>query len=413
MASRPGPAAPAQAQAQAIHPAHERGEKRSASSSSSSSRRRPRFLAKVVLYVVTGILQPVLIDSLRMRSCLGRKVLLLPTLANVLGMACCGALATAADRTALVARLRADGALRRSLLLTAAVDLLSGMLLTSGILLTGGAVFVVLYNSCPAWTALLSWRFLDRPLSSRQAGGVVVVCLGLMANVLGTSEQLRGGGGGGDDAATVAAGSFVVLLGCVLHSAFFVLSERSLRGHRAEGGGGAATTSCGHHGNDGEATAVPPPLWSGCLGTMETAFMSMWVLSGMCTGGFRDPASASSCAPSEFSEGFSLLLLVDAVHAAAFFLLLKQIGAVGSALLKGLQAVAVVLLSASFFCSREAAQCLTVAKGFSIVLVISGTLLYAVGRNEERSEKRSPPEGNRANDGPEGLPSVERESLLA
>lgn len=65
--------------------------------------------------------------------------------------------------------------------------------------------------------------------------------------------------------------------------------------------------------------------------------------------------------------GFALLLAADAVHAAAFFLVLKQIGeAVGSALMKGRQAVTVVLLSAFFFCARE--ECI-------IVLVIAGTLL--------------------------------------
>lgn len=52
----------------------------------------------------------------------------------------------------------------------------------------------------------------------------------------------------------------------------------------------------------------------------------------------------------------------------------------GAALLKGLQTVAVVLSSAALFCSKEEdTQCLTVMKLLSLVLVLSGTLLFGFG----------------------------------
>ena len=99
------------------------------------------------------------------------------------------------------------------------------------------------------------------------------------------------------------------------------------------------------------------------------------------------------------------MLMVDAFHSAAFFLMLKQIGAVGSALLKGVQSVAVVILSAIFFCPYEETQCLTTFKALSVVLVLSGSFLYAAEstRSLQAMEKHR---------GVDGLPSVEVESLL-
>mmetsp|Transcript_4579 Transcript_4579/g.6958 ORF Transcript_4579/g.6958 Transcript_4579/m.6958 type:complete len:188 (-) Transcript_4579:10-573(-) len=96
-------------------------------------------------------------------------------------------------------------------------------------------------------------------------------------------------------------------------------------------------------------------------------------------------ASVESCTASNFLKGFSMLLLVDGIHAGTFFLILEQVGAVGSALLKGMQTVAVVLLSAVFFCGIETAQCLSFVKVISIVLVISGTICYAIGKAHQTS----------------------------
>jgi len=392
-------------------------------SSGSSSRthspppfyRQPLFLFKMGVYVGTGVLQPLIVDALRMSSCLGRKSLLLPTLAKTSGMALVGALSTKADRSALRHLLRAGSSsssnssstnndFRRSLLLAAAVDLISGMLLTGGILLTGGAIFVVLYNSCPAWTAMLSKYFLGRSLTSKQSIGVMVVVLGLVCNVFGTTEQLSGKGKDGQHLPTVILGSGIVLLGCILHSAFFVISDRSLRGH-------------GKGGSD-NAAFISPPLWSSCLGSMEATVMATYILTSVSISGFQEAGqSAGACSAPEFVKGFTFMLLVDAFHSAAFFLMLKQIGAVGSALLKGIQSIAVVILSAIFFCPHEEAQCLTAVKSISVVLVLSGTFLYAAGSTASEDER---PEGNQIvpiqsmemRRRVELLPSVEVESLL-
>lgn len=352
---------------------------------------KPLFLFNIFLYVGTGILQPVMTDQLRMANCLGRKSLLLPTLIRTTGMALVGILSTSADRSALRRLLKNDAEFRRSLLMAAFVDLISGMMLTGGLLLTGGAIFVVLFNSTPAWTALLSKHFLGRSLTMRQTMGVVVVCIGLIVNVLSTSEQLSHLN---DEVVEVMMGSAIVLIGCALHAGFFVLSDRSLRGKNT----------------DGATALIAPTLWSSCLGSMETTIMVIYTAISIGVKGFQpEGVSSDACDSQSLTKGIGFKLLVDSLHSATFFLMLKHIGAVGSALLKGIQSVAVVLLSTVLFCPQEEAQCLTRLKSTSVCLVLGGTVLYAAssspmdigqgGKRESIAQKNGPP-------------SAEMESLL-
>ena len=359
----------------------------------SKFRRRALFLLQVLLYVGTGILQPLIVDRLRMTQCLGRQTLLLPTLVKTAGMALVGLLSTAAERDGFRRRLRNDRELRRFLLSVAAVDLSSGMLLTGGLFLTGAGTFVVLYNSTPAWTALLSKYFLGRSLATKQTVGVTLVCVGLIVNVVGTTEQLSHSE---TAAAQAALGSLITLVGCVLHAAFFVLSDRSLRGKN----------------NDAADAQIPPTLWSSCLGSVEMTVMSVYVAAGIGTRGFQPEGTApDACTLADLRTGLGLMLLVDALHSAAFFLLMRRVGAVGSALLKGTQSVAVVLLSAAFSCPREEAQCLTPAKGASVGLVVGGTLLYAAASSPPPCEDGP---GRRGNSEARGSPrpSLEMESFV-
>eukprot|EP00957_Ditylum_brightwellii_P201130 15324188-Ditylum_brightwellii.AAC.1 len=83
-------------------------------------------------------------------------------------------------------------------------------------------------------------------------------------------------------------------------------------------------------------------------------------------------------------DGFLLLLFIDAIHAASFFALLRDLGSIGSALLKGLQMIIVVCISALFFCSTEPTQCLTWWKASSILLVLMGTFSYAFGSSNNK-----------------------------
>ena len=80
--------------------------------------------------------------------------------------------------------------------------------------------------------------------------------------------------------------------------------------------------------------------------------------------------------------GFCALVVIDAVHSGAFFTLLKNIGAVASALLKGVQMIVVVALSAILYCPTEKSQCLTWIKAISAIIVLSGVMGYGLGNKK-------------------------------
>ena len=391
----------------------------------------------VVIYITTGIAQPILIDTLHIHGLLGHKHLLLPTLANTTGMALCGLLVPSSQWRMLWGKLmlvhdnsstlsQSNGTVQRNyvdnfkrmVILTSIVDLISGMCLTFGILLTGGAIFVILYNSCPAWTALLSKFWLKRnDITKIQFMGVALVCIGLVSNILGnnsTNDTNENDTKSSYFGTSVIFGSIIVLVGSLLHSLMFVLSDASLQSFRQQENNHKhyddekykknvnsslslrLSSSLSPTTTSNTAISISGEMWSCCLGTIEASFMTFWVLIGILTTGFysndeyqqRQQQQNHQPSLTYILGGFTLLILIDAAHAAAFFTLLKNIGAVASALLKGIQAVVVILLSALFFCSSEGdGQCLTWNKIASATLVLSGVFAYGVGANDNNSSK--------------------------
>ena len=119
-------------------------------------------------------------------------------------------------------------------------------------------------------------------------------------------------------------------------------------------------------------------------------FMTLWVVIGIALYGFddRDDGNQESASADlnvntaplpKAILGFLSLVVIDLLHAGAFFTLLKNIGAVASALLKGVQAIVVIALSAIFYCPTEESQCLTTMKAISAMTVMSGVVGYGIG----------------------------------
>lgn len=332
------------------------------------------------LYVGTGVLQPVVVDWLRLHHGLGRHGLLLPTWANTVGMAACGMLASRSDWSTAKRQIRiwdttntADRRLRRRLWWTACIDLVSGMLLTGGLLWTGGSIFVVLYNSVPVWTAVQARCGLGQTLTRGQSMGVLLVSVGLASQVLSSgssqssaTEQLNHQQ---NNHHKIVLGSIMVLLGSFLHGTMFILTESTLSSTRG----------------------VSSQVWCSMMGCLEACFMTLWVLVGSVVWGFHDEnASTSTTSPPvvHIVGGLTALVMIDVVHAAAFFMLLQHLGAIGSALLKGGQTVTVVILSAVLFCGQEETQCLTTTKTFSLVLVLTGMTMYATSKRKSNNTEK-------------------------
>lgn len=305
----------------------------------------------------------------------------------------------------------------RMMLVTTLVDLVSGMCLTLGLLTTGGAVFVVLYNSCPIWTTLLSWMLLRTFSISRiSLIGIMLVTFGVIVNVF-VSQQPKEGEKNGDDVKLSAelspsrnfTGPIIIIVGSLLHSLVLVLSDLTLRpSHNTHKDTNTTNQphieqSDGRKKNGIQRPEVIPSglMWSFCLGIIEAPLMILWIIVGVSLHGFQDEDHKSrkfdihSTYDSTLNGdddsltniirpvlGFILLLIVDAIHAATFFSILQYVGAVGSALLKGVQVVVVVVLTSMFFCGpKDESQCLTYRKAYSIVFVSLGVFCYGIGKS--------------------------------
>lgn len=248
---------------------------------------------------------------------------------------------------------------RRTLLGLAAVDLLSGVCITFGLLSVGGGTYVVIYSSVTAWTALLSWVVLRKPLSKRQVSAVALLCAGLALNTFShaapeDADTHAAGNHAEHSAASslqFAVGVVVLLAGSVLHSLMFVLSELLLQ--RA----GPAYSS-----------------WTLCaeMGRIEAVALVCWNVLLVVTSSVDAPASG-------VWEWLPLLALTacNAVHAASFFLLLGALGSVSSAMMKGAQMVAVWIVAAALFCDKEHSQCFTPPKAASVAVVVVALVAYA------------------------------------
>ena len=183
----------------------------------------------MVLYAATGIFQPLLVDVIKGRGGAPRNMLL-PMLANVLGMALVRpasealGVATAAEAYGGKSHAWARRPLTvRAVAFATLLDFAAGWLSTLGLLLVGAGGFIIVYAGGAGFTALLSYLFLGRKLDRRQVCGVVAITLGLALNSMISAEFFRGAPSGGS-----WNGTLIAVAGTVLHSGALVAGERAL-----------------------------------------------------------------------------------------------------------------------------------------------------------------------------------------
>ena len=112
------------------------------------------------------------------------------------------------------------------------------------------------------------------------------------------------------------------------------------------------------------------------LGASEAVVLLLWILlSRLVHGSFVGHSTSYRAALAA-----CVLILINAIHSAAFFRIIDQIGAVASALMKGVQTCLVFCVSAVLFCAVDSAQCFSTLKAVSCVLVVGGVVVYGTVR---------------------------------
>jgi drug/metabolite transporter (DMT)-like permease len=323
---------------------------------------RPPLWLVIFMYVATALLQPTLTDTIRYSGGAGHigwPPTQLATLANTLAMA---SLMLFVSRSLVRTAFCSSGASLRRILTATALDLVSGCLLTTGLLILGGGIFVVIYSSTTIWTALWA-RCSGQRLSLGRWTGVVLVSGGMVVSASANFADAAGDAVARIVAGCVASGAcgadatqlgtrlptplhpthrpswsvsrwFGAAAGTMLHAAMFVYSEIVIR----------------HAGIDLIVLCAS-------MGALETAALSAWNLALLTAYGpelylpSATPASDGSDGNAGEAAGggavdgvhvallYGGLTLVNALHAWAFFNMLERVGAVSSAVMKGVQMV--------------------------------------------------------------------------
>jgi drug/metabolite transporter (DMT)-like permease len=102
--------------------------------------------------------------------------------------------------------------------------------LCPGLVTVGGGVFVCIYSSTVAWTAVLGRFLLGRRVVALQWLGVFTVCVGLGLTALAHAGPSTAPEPGAVSRMAFMVGVCTTLLGSLLHSGMLVLSDGLVRG---------------------------------------------------------------------------------------------------------------------------------------------------------------------------------------
>ena len=261
-------------------------------------------------------------------------------------------------------RLFSEKASIQRVLLCTVLDFVSGCLLTTGLLIIGGGIFVVIYSSTTVWTALWACCSGQR-LSSGRWAGVLLVFAGMVLNS-STNFADAAASEGAAASAFLGCGLGAAVIGTMLHAAMFVYSELLIK-----------------------QAHIELLLLCAAMGLIESVVLIVWNGLLLATCGTRlylpQESHAIDASPWQLLLLYAALTLVNAVHAWAFFNMLEKVGAVSSAVMKGLQLVLVFAFSVVFFCQFQPTQCFSWSKAAGVGVVALGLLVYACSASGTRT----------------------------
>jgi hypothetical protein len=300
----------------------------------------------------------------------------LTTLAQVVGMVLVRWMAPLADGEK---RIALQDIKWRSVLKVTFIDMAANVLLQSALILVGGGVFVVFYSSCTLWTAVLSYCVSGKELSRTEWGGILMLTAGLMLSAISNHQT------GGEEASNAAFGAAIMLVGTLCHSLAFVVDEAIIEEGMAAHTLCFATGSYSHVLTRTHAYSSP----TSHIGLVEMVLLFVYnIVLAMC---YDTPSLLLSSIHSKGATTvqvvvvYTMLTAVNALHSGSFFHCLGTFGAVGSAAMKGLQALSVFFLSSMFFCQYSQLQCATPAKTASMGIVFCGLFVYAHGASKRQA----------------------------
>lgn len=243
-------------------------------------------------------------------------------------------------------------------------DIFAQSMVYTGNNLAGPTVFAIIYSSVTIWAAIFSRVLLSRSLVVFQWAGVCLVVVGLALTAIDSKTVGK----------NVFAGAILILVGSSFHGLTYVMSERimtpspiirSVSGIHKEPEHLSIKANCAVQ---GIVAMVVFLLWQ--------IFYTLPRIEPLILVPMKEAGTTALHA---------LIILVtitlaNYVHSITFYVTLRHFpgGATSAGVLKGLQAVLVFAVSAMILCERWGGNemCWSNSKGISLVVVVSGIMIY-------------------------------------
>lgn len=299
----------------------------------------------------------------------------------------------------------------------ALVDIVSQGLCLVGLVYAGSSIFIIVYSSTTIWAAVWSFFLLKKKLICQQWVGILMVVFGLSVTAYDGKTSATGSSSNSD----AMLGIVLILFGSFAHALTWVLIEKWTQQprsphflppqhhkhqHQHQSAPSPASYSIGDGGGGGDGaqiTCLPPSsptpaiasqvaapeLVCSLMGLGGCLFYSLWQLVYTLPRWNQlvlAPIAERGGDLRHICVAYALLSLMGFLHAVSFYHLLGQLGSVATGVMKGVQSVAVLVLSHEAFCSVESAQCFTVCKGVSLVVVLSGVFVYMAHTAKDKDE---------------------------
>ena len=251
-------------------------------------------------------------------------------------------------------------------------DVVGNVTTMVGIILAGSGLYQVIYSSIIIFCAMLSWFFLNKPVSGMQWGAILLISAGLAVSSMGGDEPTSAEDGEQLGGSTKLLGIAVTLISTMSYAATYIINEATLV---RKDGAPSPTTLCAQTGESGMLVVgtylllYTIPNWDSLV---------------------RDPMYEASGSP--YIVLFCLLLMFFSayVHMWSYFILVKSAGAVATGVLQALRSVGVFIVSSTLFCKYHSGQCFTSEKGISTVLVVLGVVAFSVASARAAAAKAAP-----------------------
>lgn len=293
------------------------------------------------IYIISGILQPIIIQILNNNGACERSTMLF-MLPNCIGAS-----------FAILFNWKAfkQGEFNwRYITALCLVDTFSQVCVSVGLIFAGSMLFSILYSACTFWTAIFSRIVLGKKLQRLQWIGVISVCLGLSIGVNGSIAEIDG---------DVTYGAMLIIVGSMLHSLIYILAEIVLSKSN---------------------NPIAPEMLSTVMGVFGVLVCGLWQIIYTAPNFQRvviEEVILHQGNSAVIIFAYIFLTIVDLIHALSFFHLIDLIGATTTGLLKSIQSVSIFIVSHFAFCSTQKSQCFSFGKGAAVATVVVGVICYS------------------------------------